>query len=383
MPAQPSFAAPRDVPGWKTSPSVPFGGKGGSRKPPKVRPKLTKLEKKALKWAQKHPEGNAPRGNLTTLIASSAATVYCEDLRQNALAGFIGQLATPRNLEHVNHAAQVYLHQAAGVFYNTPTAGSLNLAGTVAITTTTNTATTWNVPMWTDWNANWTPVTTASATLDGYYPRIVAGNDWTRWQGQGHQADLCYNPNDQVQRARLREARYLQDEAQYQQRRMARAAADAEQRRQWEAQAPERAAQAARQAEEATRQAEARKTALKRSYELLFRHLTDDQKNMLESENRFLIEVKSGKIYEIRRGIHQNIYRLDDQGRPAEQLCCLPQGQVPEGDVMLAQMLHLMVNEEGFRKVANRWELRDMTGQQLDRRVPLTQGAVQVDRRAA
>jgi hypothetical protein len=313
---------------------------------------------------------------------------------QDALQGFIGQPVMPATLAGVQQAVQVYVNN--NLYTGTGgTATTINVYPATYTTITTNVTTasiTVNLPMWTAWNANWAPTnggvtpTTAAAWANpdmGEQRLTSRKQGWARWQGQGNQADLQYNPNDQVQRERLRRERALQTEAQYQQQRMERAARDAEEHRQWEARAPERAAALARQAAEHQARQEALKTALKRSYDLLFRHLTDDQKNMLESENRFLIEVKSGKIYEIRRGMHQNIYRLDGQGRPVEQLCCLPQGQVPEGDVMLAQMLHLMVDEEGFRKVANRWELRDMTGQQLDRRRPLTDGAIVVDRRAA
>jgi len=377
MPIPMSFAAPRGIPGWKLPHSVPFGGKSGLRKLPKVRPKLSKIEKKALRWAQKHPEDPNPPNNAVTWTSASAATAtptFYGDLtgRYGDLTGrlnqFVGQPATQATLTAVNQAVRVYTN---GLYTGTGTNGWVNNA-TVTFTTAATNAITVNLPMsWDAWNTNWTPTTLVTPT-----------NDWARWQGQGNQADLHYNPNDQVQRERLRRERVVQDEAQYQQQRMERAARAAEQQRQWDAGAPERVAALARQATAERVRQEAVKTSLKRSYELLFRHLTDEQKNMLESENRFLIEVKSGKIYEIRRGMHQNIYRLDDQGRPDEQLCCLPQGHVPEGDVMLAQMLHLMCNEEGFRKVANRWELRDMRGQ-LDRRRPLTEGAIQVDRRAA
>jgi len=389
MPAQPSLAAPRNLPGWKPPQSVPFGGKSGLRKPPKARPKLSKLQKKALKWASKHPEGERPAGD-NRVWATNAGITNTVTLYQD-MQGFIGQPATPATLIGVQRAVQVYVNNNVwtGTVTN-GTAATINVypADTQTITITANVTTantTVNLPMWDAWNANWAPTAGWAQTNWAQEQRQNAyrQTEWIRWQGQGNQADLYYNPNDQVQRERIRRERAVQNEAQYQQQRMARAAREAEERRQWEARAPERAAALARQVAEQQAQQEARKTALKRSYDLLFRHLTDEQKNMLESENRFLIEVKSGKIYEIRRGMHQNIYRLDDQGRPVEQLCCLPQGQVPEGDVMLAQMLHLMVNEEGFRKVANRWELRDMTGQQLDRRRPLTQGAAQVDRRAA
>jgi len=189
------------------------------------------------------------------------------------------------------------------------------------------------------------------------------------WQGRGNQADFHVDPNDQIQKARFRRERRLQDEAEYQRTRMEREARAAERRLQYEV-------------EEAERRKK-RETALARSYALLFRHMTDEQRNMLETENRFLVMSQSGRIYEIRRGMHQNVYLLNNQGHPVEQLCCLPSGGCPEGDVMLAQMLYLMTDEERFRQRANRWELQDMNGNQRDRRLPLTDGARQLDRAAA
>jgi len=340
MPAQPSLAAPRDFPGRRHLHSVPFGGKSGLRKLPKVRPKLSKIQKKALKWASKHPEGDRPA--MVARVLATTTTIF-----QDALQGFIGQPATPTTFAGVQQAVQVYVDN----YLYTGTGGNVYPATYTAITTNVTTAsTTVNLPMWTAWNANWAPT-----------------GEWAHWQGQGNQADLQYNPNDRVQRERLRQERTLQTEAQYQQQRMERAAREAENTRLWEAGAPERAAAAARRAVADAAEQEARKTALKRSYDLLFRHLTDDQKNMLESENRFLITAQSRRMYEIRRGLMHNIFRLDDQGRAIEELCCYIPG-VPEGDSLLGQMLHLMANEDDFRRTANRWELRDMSP--VDRRLP-------------
>ena len=109
---------------------------------------------------------------------------------------------------------------------------------------------------------------------------------------------------------------------------------------------------------EETRKAVAKAEKAKdRSYQLLYQHLTDEQKTMLENENKFLVVSHKGNIYEIRRGRHMNVFRLGLEGKPVEKLCCLPGGGVPEGDVMLAQMLHLMTNEDRFRKKANKWEI--------------------------
>ena len=38
---------------------------------------------------------------------------------------------------------------------------------------------------------------------------------------------------------------------------------------------------------------------------------------------------------------------------------------------MLAQMLHLIVNEDAFRRVANTWDMTDHRDADMDRRLPL------------
>jgi hypothetical protein len=384
----------RDYPGRRPPLTVPFGGRDGSRRLPKARPKLTRLEKKALKWARKHPEQEGTSNwdrpwqfhgrirvfetgvtNTPTFVTNAnpylghlgtVGTIGTDDIFQgNYFTGVTQGIYLNGNL--IGNQFQTNATAGAGI--------TLHAAPIARITITTSAATTVTIPMtadWITWNAEccrpaeWA---TADERHFTHNPLTRPQTEWAGWQGRGHQADLWVNPNDHVQRARIQRERRLAEEARYQQQRMQQAAADAEQRRRYEIEEKERQ--------------ERRKTALKRSYELLFRHLTEAQKNMLESENRFLIEVKSGKVYEIRRGTHQNVFRLDDRGRTVEQLCGLPMGQLPEGDVMLAQMLRLMVDEEGFRKIANRWELRDISGEVHDRRLPLTDGAIVVDRRAA
>lgn len=379
-----------NYPGRQMAESVPFSGRGGYRQPPKARPKLTKLQKKGLKWARKHPEPPPNYDRITyynnsgaTINVSLAATPTSLD---EVLYGFVGEPATQETYTQVARAVQVFItdHYAHNIY--TPTTATTDLytpatdttvvrqipvtgvtlytgnqiTGTFTINTTSNITVT--LPMsWEAWNEQLC-AHSAQGWVDSHSQRArEAAGAWVRWQGQGHQADLYYNPNDQVQKARIRRERLLQQEAERAQQRMEQAARDAEARRQWEAGAPERERLRLEQ-EVALVQAKGR------SYELLFRHLTDEQKAMLDNEHRFLIISQSGRMYEIRRGIMHNVFRLDEQGRAVEELCCyIP--EVPEGDNLLGQMLHLMANENEFRRSSNRWELRDMSP--VDRRQPL------------
>lgn len=381
-------------PGRRPPLSVPFSGRGGRgehsgrRRAPMPRPKLTKVQKKALKWSRKHPEPEGSRGvlyNQLLAATSSAATTVNVNFSEN-LRGYLGQPATQETLAQISNAVRVWVINAENQGLFTPTAtytpttpstsfwtgnndttAGVNIIPSTAVTFSTASATTATItlPMsWTDWNREW--YTPASRPATGWEVRrhnhYATDPAWSQWQGRGNADDLWYDPNDQLQKQRLRREREIIREAEA-----------AESRRRWEAEAPERErrrlAELERQRVENQQREQQRQTALKRSYELLFRHLTDEQKNMLETENRFLITAQSGRLYEIRRGTMHNIFRLDDQGRAVEELCCYIPG-VPEGDNLLGQMLHLMTNEDEFCRGSNRWELRDMN--QVDRRLPLT-----------
>lgn len=375
-----------NYPGRTPPQSVPYGGRretSGRRLAPMARPKLTKAMKKALKWARKHPEPDSRRSSARILVPRSIFpdTVTTVVNLETTLNRYVGSPATQGTIDQMGAAIRLYTASAANYDWDrhrrgswetatyptyTPTTwgtGTANVAtwgvtnnATITLTATNATTATFTVPMsWTDWNAEW-----VTPPASGWVDRC-RDTEWRHWQGRGHSNDLWYDPNDLVGRERLRRERLILQDAEHQQQRMEREAAAVEAQRRWEAEAPARAAAAA-----ATE--ERRKTALTRSYSLLFQHLTDAQKNMFESENRFLIVGQSGHLYEIRRGIMHNIFRLDDQGRAIEELCCyIP--NVPEGDVLLGQMLHLMANEDDFRRGSNRWELRDMN--QTDRRLPL------------
>ena len=426
-----ALTPPPELPGRARLYSVPYCGRGqGSKKRLKKQPrvKLTKTQKKALKWARKHPEPSRVSHNNGTTNASDQVTV--------TLRGPVTIQGDVHNVNFVrgDHEATITLNTGASLYntsftngmdYTTPaiTTGYINPMVTADPVTlyddnfftrpTFVTGNTYTVTgtvnygldqfigqpatqrVYQEIEQQVTLVTNNIIANGGDYT-IDAGRtivqDWSAWNtpepgwlascekkskfdtqwagmcGRGHSADLWFNPNDQLQKRRLRNERDV-----------LRAAECAQERMEWEANRPAReeaarVATAERQVVEAARQ-ERRALAKDRSYALLHRHLTDEQLAMLENESRFLIEVNSGKVYEIRRGIHQNIYLLNGEGRITEQLCAAPRGGVPEGDAMLAQMLHLMVNEEEFRRVANIFNMADHRAGQVDRRLPLQAAA--------
>lgn len=387
-----ALTPPPQMPGRPKLHSVPYGGKGqghGKRLKKRKPAKLTKEQKKALKWARKHPEEGNPsvmvgldltgpvalngpvrmyNNNIT--VTNAATTITGDDTTSLytpssytptiQLNQFVGQPATDRTYAEIQRAAAAYADQFTAT-------GNVITATNVYVDNGTTGAFTVN-----DWAA-WNQETTGgglSVWVDVANPhpqqnRVQStpryqDTSWAGWQGRGHEADMWVNPNDQLQQRRLRQERDLAAEADRALRRQEQMAQETVRRE-------ERRVQLAAETER-------RKAAKDRSYALLHRHLTDEQLTMLENESRFLIEVNSGKIYEIRRGIHQNIYRLNDEGRIVEQLCAAPRGDIPEGDAMLAQMLHLMVNEEEFRRVANTWDMQDHRSN-ADRRLPLRAAA--------
>jgi hypothetical protein len=65
---------------------------------------------------------------------------------------------------------------------------------------------------------------------------------------------------------------------------------------------------------------------------------------------------KPARHYRIKRGAAGNIKRLEN-GEEVESLCVHPRG-VPDEDANLAQMLHLLHNEDELRRTANITPLR-------------------------
>lgn len=83
---------------------------------------------------------------------------------------------------------------------------------------------------------------------------------------------------------------------------------------------------------------------------LLRSMLTEEQQKTWTQGEQFDVVAPSGNIYRITKGSHGNILRLV-RGRPVERLCVQP-GGVPTADINLAQMLHLMHDEDGVRRLA-------------------------------
>lgn len=127
------------------------------------------------------------------------------------------------------------------------------------------------------------------------------------------------------------------------------------------------AEETARRAEETARRVEERaartRAALERARETLRSILTDEQWEQYEREERFELITQSGRRYRIRLGVAGNV-KLVEHGQEVESLCCHPSqtvrdeegrylGDLPTEDVVIAQVLALRADEEGFRRVAN------------------------------
>jgi hypothetical protein len=63
----------------------------------------------------------------------------------------------------------------------------------------------------------------------------------------------------------------------------------------------------------------------------------------------------TGKHYRIYPGAAMNVCEIDEKGRPISGLCFLPAGELPIGDVMLAQKIALESFENGVLAVAKRF----------------------------
>ena len=136
---------------------------------------------------------------------------------------------------------------------------------------------------------------------------------------------------------------------------------------------PEEREQARLHQEEAVRRQKEREAALRKIAEraeaLLCGNLTKAQIEQLTRSGKFLVETKSGRIYEIRRGQQHNVFLLGPDGQPIEEFCAHPSGGLPDADAMLAQKLVLETDEEHFCRIANRWDRRN------GRRAPIVRTA--------
>lgn len=105
---------------------------------------------------------------------------------------------------------------------------------------------------------------------------------------------------------------------------------------------------------------EKREAVKKRALDLLHSILSEKQKRTLEKKGFFEIIGQSGKRYQIKdTGSMGNVIAVDFHGKNKKQrICAHPKlyngkGSIPQGDVMLGQMMALQHDEKQFLKVAN------------------------------
>ena len=95
--------------------------------------------------------------------------------------------------------------------------------------------------------------------------------------------------------------------------------------------------------------------AEEKAYALLEQWLSPAQLAQYENNGHFEVRgCHSGKRYRIRRARQMNIDELDEAGARSAAWCFGPEGNLPIGDVMLAQKIALENDEQTALAVANR-----------------------------
>jgi hypothetical protein len=93
-----------------------------------------------------------------------------------------------------------------------------------------------------------------------------------------------------------------------------------------------------------------------RAVRLLRSWLSSAQRQQFEANRCFdVIGCDSGKRYRIHWGKTSNIYEIDTTDEPRTGWCFAPAGNLPEGDVMLAQKIALETSEHKALALANRF----------------------------
>ncbi len=96
--------------------------------------------------------------------------------------------------------------------------------------------------------------------------------------------------------------------------------------------------------------------AYKRGLELLKANLTPNQLNQFLTYRRFdVVGGVSGRTYRIRFAGAMNVEELDEEGQCVRRLCFFPEGQLVEGDVVLAQKVALEAFEAEALAIANKF----------------------------
>ena len=101
----------------------------------------------------------------------------------------------------------------------------------------------------------------------------------------------------------------------------------------------------------------AERTPEGRSLCLLREWLSPTQRAQLAESGYFeVVGGDTGKQYRIYAGAATNVCEVDERGRPKFGLCFVPLGDIPVGDVMLAQKIALETSESSALAVARRFE---------------------------
>jgi hypothetical protein len=118
----------------------------------------------------------------------------------------------------------------------------------------------------------------------------------------------------------------------------------------------ERERRAREHRERIRRERQEREAAETRAATLLLSFLSEEQRASYRASERFEVVGSLGGRYRIHPGVVGNIYWLDENGQVGGQLCCHPSDErLPRADIMLAQMLALITDEESFVLLANRY----------------------------
>ncbi len=100
----------------------------------------------------------------------------------------------------------------------------------------------------------------------------------------------------------------------------------------------------------------AERTPEGRSLRLLRERLSPAQWAQFAAKGYFeVVGGDTGKQYRIYAGASTNVCEVDEKGRPTLGLCFLPLGELPVGDVMLAQKIALESCESNALEVAKRF----------------------------
>lgn len=99
-----------------------------------------------------------------------------------------------------------------------------------------------------------------------------------------------------------------------------------------------------------------RQEAETRAEALLLSFLSEQQRGDYRNNQHIVVIGSAGGRYRIRPGLVGNIDWLDGNGAVGGSLCCHPRSEaLPHPDIMLAQMLALITDEEAFVRLANRY----------------------------